>query len=92
MLEASVYAGGKSERDGCVSVRDKIGISGSGFLRTYVGIPRFPTLDGQMAVVLVADIVEIDLFANKKGALVGIVRRCDFWRKNQRDSHVQDDT
>ncbi len=50
------------------------------------------TLDGQMAVVLVADIVEIDLFANKKGALVGIVRRCDFWRENQRDSHVQDDT
>ena len=50
------------------------------------------TLDGQMAVVLVADIVEIDLFANKRGALVGIARRCDFWRENQRDSHVQDDT
>ena len=50
------------------------------------------TLDGQMAVVLVADIVEIDLFANRKGAHVDIARRCDFWRENQRDSHVQDDT
>ena len=45
------------------------------------------TLDGQMAALRVVTNVEIDRCANRKGAPVGIVRRCDFWRGNRPNSH-----
>ena len=50
------------------------------------------TLDGQMAALRVEESVETGLCVNKKGALVGIVRRCDFWRGNRPNSHGQGDT